>query len=699
MPSAVNDPNFEEALDHVILASEIQTKKKYPVLKTHLEEIQSHAKQHGLTTATLKRLLEVLTSPNALDHTTQKALFKILYPAGQVPSHLICMVVNALGYGSRKASVSNQQLLLKWMNVIHDVLEDNSILSSLYSVFFNLLDMDSLRADLCPLLAQITRRKHVRPFRVQMLQDLSQKVGREPALSKIMQIYDTYAPGMLDVKKATGRVPESSHPDPEWANQLQRILEKADHLSADPLHQREATPSFRRGPKRLRLSASVEGSYSLDRIDNAEDLVNNVEKVRITGLATSDLDDPVLQIYVTLGAEDSHTEDVNECLSKAFMQQHESLTSGRDAKKPLVEVLDEALAYTRYTKTLPKPVMTFLEKYLPEWLPPQHQGIILDLLSHIPLQTFSALQTTLLNPLETALLSAPTITNPLPTLLTFYTTLLTKWTAPLLSSPSAPTPSQVAILLGLAKHTNLLTQTLLTTSPTASTISLILTHLSSLPLLVAPPLSIPLPPPPPLTTYLIIFTAPSLSTLSRLCSLLTSWKVAFESNASTARDQGQIESLNAALMDTCNLLFRSRAFNAADGHALGCLIPPPVVTSLSTYTSGLDPPQPLTSLFSLSHNPNVSALSITAFREVEDSAEDKQPGSVAVRHAGPITTKSLAQLGREGGVKMGWKEYRVLVLRWLEGVGVSGIADFGAATMPGMKGGQDAVARAKAGVA
>lgn len=149
-------------------------------------------------------------------------------------------------------------------------------------------------------------------------------------------------------------------------------------------------------------------------------------------------------------------------------------------------------------------------------------------------------------------------------------------------------------------------------------------------------------------------------------------------------------------MDTCNLLFRSRAFNAADGHALGCLVPAPVVTSLSTYTSGLDPPQLLTSLFSLSHNPNLSALSIAAFREVEDAAEDKQPGSVAVRHAGPITMKSLAHLGKEGGVKMGWKEYRVLVLRWLERVGVDGIADFGAATMPGMKSDQDAVARAKA---
>lgn len=122
-----------------------------------------------------------------------------------------------------------------------------------------------------------------------------------------------------------------------------------------------------------------------------------------------------------------------------------------------------------------------------------------------------------------------------------------------------------------------------------------------------------------------------------------------------------------------------------------------MVTSLATYTKGLDPPQSLTSLFSLSHNPDLSALSIAAFREVEDAAEEKQPGSVAVRHAGPITMKSLAQLGRQGGVQMGWKEYRVLVLRWLEGVGVNGIAGFGAATMPGM--GQNAVARAKAGVA
>lgn len=93
----------------------------------------------------------------------------------------------------------------------------------------------------------------------------------------------------------------------------------------------------------------------------------------------------------------------------------------------------------------------------------------------------------------------------------------------------------------------------------------------------------------------------------------------------------------------------------------------------------------------------LAALSIAAFREVEEDAA--RPGVVRVRHAGPVTMKSLAQLGRGGGVRMGWKEYRVLVLRWLEGVGVNGIADFGAATMPGMGQNANAVARANAGVA
>ena len=105
--------------------------------------------------------------------------------------------------------------------------------------------------------------------------------------------------------------------------------------------------------------------------------------------------------------------------------------------------------------------------------------------------------------------------------------------------------------------------------------------------------------------------------------------------------------------DTCNLLFRSRAFNTTDAHALGCLVPPTLTTALSNYTAALEPPQPLTGLFSLSQHPALIVLSIAAFREIEAAAEEKEgEHSVVVRHAGPVTQKSLVTLGREGGIRM-----------------------------------------------
>lgn len=68
--------------------------------------------------------------------------------------------------------------------MIYEVLESPTFVSSLYAVLFNMLDMISLRLDdsafcysvanelrasICHLLAIITRRKHVKPFRIQML--------------------------------------------------------------------------------------------------------------------------------------------------------------------------------------------------------------------------------------------------------------------------------------------------------------------------------------------------------------------------------------------------------------------------------------------------------------------------------------------------------------------------------------------------
>jgi len=312
------------------------------------------------------------------------------------------------------------------------------------------------------------------------------------------------------------------------------------------------------------------------------------------------------------------------------------------------------------------------------------------------------LKRTILNPLESALFdSSPA---PLTTLLSFYTALLAHWTAHLLSANNSPGPAETTTIASLTTHIYLLNLTLINhTPPTTSTTSAILAYLEILPPFLQAPLLIPLAPPPPLLINHLLFTNPSLQTLSRVSSLLAALKHAFEpaspalhtpgaapppltTPATSPRPAEHVRDLNAELIDTCNLFFRSRAFNTTEAHTLGCLLPTGLHGSLGKYTASLDPPHSLSGLFSLSHHASLMGLTDAAFREVEDAAEGGGE-ELRVRHAGPVTQKSLAQLGRQGGVEVGWKDYRVLMLRWMGGMGVNGLGELGTATMRGLMGG------------
>ena len=56
-------------------------------------------------------------------------------------------------------------------------------------------------------------------------------------------------------------------------------------------------------------------------------------------------------------------------------------------------------------------------------------------------------------------------------------------------------------------------------------------------------------------------------------------------------------------------------------------------------------------------------------------------GSVTERHAGPVTQRSLALLGQNGGVKVGWSDYRLEVLQWLADMGSDGVKELMFKTM------------------
>lgn len=153
----------------------------------YVDTICEYAHQNGLSAPTLRQLLDTATLSTDFRPSRPNSIkiIKSLYPAGKVSSDLVCLVISSLGPGKAKPATSVQSSLLKWILMVYHVLEDASILSNLYSVIFNMLDMPNLRynfqhlfvnqansassPNLCHLLAMVTKRKHVKQFRIQSL--------------------------------------------------------------------------------------------------------------------------------------------------------------------------------------------------------------------------------------------------------------------------------------------------------------------------------------------------------------------------------------------------------------------------------------------------------------------------------------------------------------------------------------------------
>jgi len=300
----------------------------------------------------------------------------------------------------------------------------------------------------------------------------------------------------------------------------------------------------------------------------------------------------------------------------------------------------------------------------------------------------------MLKKLETAILdNTPESSG---ALLGYYTSLLRHWISQLLSlsdSLSSDVSRLTAAFAALTDHASLLSLSLLASfPPTQATISTVLSYHEALAYAISHATTNPqirILTPSTSTIYLLVFLHPSLSTLSRLCSLLAAYKRTFETTMlkpppgiKHEYPKEYINHFNGFLMDICNLLWRSRAFNNTDTNALGCLVPPAVLPPLRAYVDALAPPQSFQSLFSLSHNPSLSGLSAAAFRDLEDRMREGGGGGRArTRHTGPVTQRSLEALAMDGGAKVGWADYRLEVLKWLGNRGVDGIGELMFCTM------------------
>lgn len=290
---------------------------------------------------------------------------------------------------------------------------------------------------------------------------------------------------------------------------------------------------------------------------------------------------------------------------------------------------------------------------------------------------------TLLRPLENAILDDGLIDSKL-TLVKFYTAFIHHWTVSLAINPEISSNAELSIP-SLVEHASNLALSTLQTSHTISTISTVITFFEATASLArreskgsSPRI---IPPPPPEAIYMLSFT-PSLSNLSRVCKILADFKRVLEvPNSSNWENiavpceyqisaRQHVNNFNGYLIDICNCLWRSRAFNSVDSNSVGCLLSPIVTESLSIYVAGIQNTYSLSSLYDLSLSPLTCLLASTYFKNQED-----RMANLRARHDGPVTRTSLKYLYRDGGLEISWQDYKLGVLKHLQERGAPGISE------------------------
>lgn len=347
------------------------SKQRHTSVAELVSDIASDAYDVGIPSDALEKLIDVLTKPNHLDQATVTTLIKNLYAQERVPAIIVTKIICGLGPGKAKSSLATQALLLRWLLLVYECLEDQSHLSKLYSVLFSLLDMISLRRPLCHLLSLITRRRHVKPFRIQAVMELLRNAGDdEKELMGLLRVFKNYYPDIIVGE--TGRLKFFfKHPDPEWTAKLKQIQqhtrERSMLTSGPGTFQVVRRGGFKRSKvetiiPEIQTSRVPAHHTSLEELRNVDDFVQRLDKIELPNQIISVLDDRLAQKYMAI-VRPEIAEDRLEDWLDAFLRDEADKARLPDPDEPhaLRYVLHAISSYAQRTKVMFKyPVYTVL---------------------------------------------------------------------------------------------------------------------------------------------------------------------------------------------------------------------------------------------------------------------------------------------------------------------------------------------------
>ena len=340
----------------------VPAKQRYTDASKLAKTIASNAYENGIPEALLARILKILTANNNLDQATVMTLIKNLYPQQRVGSRHLTHVICCLGPSKSKPSAAVQALLLRWLILSYDFMDDRTYISKLYAVLFNHLDMISLRKPLCHLLSLVTRRKHVKPFRIQALMELIQNAGgEEKELVSLLRIFKNYCPEIIigDMSGSGRAALPFKHPDPEWSNHAKALQVQYTERSQTGMGSRHQVV-LRGEVKRSKIevvipvlqTSRVSNKFiSLEEIRDIDHFVDKLDKIDLPNQIISTLGDAIAQKYLHLVQSEVANHRLDEWL-RSFLEDKVGRIRDDydDEPETLTYVLNFIMGYVSYTK-------------------------------------------------------------------------------------------------------------------------------------------------------------------------------------------------------------------------------------------------------------------------------------------------------------------------------------------------------------
>ncbi|CAO3599492.1 unnamed protein product [Absidia cylindrospora] len=339
----------------------------------------------------------------------------LLLPRTTVPAKHILYIYGNLS--CRRCDPLVMQALLKWVLAIYNVIDGKELMNKMYCVLFHYLNMELLRPELCHLLFMMTKKVHVKPYRVRILLDLVEKLEPEAGLRALIKLYQSCDPAIVIPLKYKGsRIVAAYKIDIAFENNLIKLrkLWRNDTTPSDPFISTD--PLAPEGPdhdesdmsqtdqpprkKQRRVLLGQTGVKSLNAVIDPAELLTYVDQESIPKLISGFLSNRMMQHIIICKPNDVVIPRMCDILAQRLM---DLLYWNKQTPKSLAllkDLLGRVLELARLSKAHIPVVETFLERYLKSWNGFDCVDEIFELLTYIKPSSFPDIFESFLKPLN-----------------------------------------------------------------------------------------------------------------------------------------------------------------------------------------------------------------------------------------------------------------------------------------------------------